>query len=369
MNYFWNLLKNVDKFLAILPVFFAAFSIIMIASTANQGQFVFSSSVKTQITAYCIGFAAMIVVLFIDYHFYLSIEKILYAASILFLLSVHIPSLGHSEYGGARWINLGFTTFQPSELVKISMVLLSAMYISRNRDSLKEFKGVALSFLYAVPFIVIVLLEDLGSAVVMGFAWVVMVFFAGINYKLFAELSAATAFLIPVVYRFLSGTQKDRIDAFLNPDNLLLPGNWQVWQSKIAIGSGGLFGKGLFAGTQKKLEFLPVQKSDFIFSVIAEELGLLGGALLILLYTVFLYRILKIAINAKDLYGALVSMGFIGMFLFQIFENIAMTMGIMPVTGVTLPFISYGGSSILSCMVAVGLVLNIGIRNKIINFS
>ncbi|MCL1809025.1 MAG: FtsW/RodA/SpoVE family cell cycle protein, partial [Clostridiales bacterium] len=256
-----------------------------------------------------------------------------------------------------------------SELVKISMILLSAMYISRNRDSLLKFRGVALSFLYSAPFIVIVLLEDLGSAVVMGFAWVVMVFFAGIGYKLFAKLSVAVAFALPIVYRFLSGSQKDRIDAFLNPDNLLLPGNWQVWQSKVAIGSGGLFGKGLFMGTQKELEFLPVQKSDFIFSVIAEELGLLGGSFLILLYTVFLCRILKIAFNAKDLYGALISMGFIGMFMFQIFENIAMTMGLMPVTGVTLPFISYGGSSILSCMVSVGLVLNIGIRNKIINFS
>jgi len=368
MNYFWNLLKNLDKILIFLPLCFAAFSITMIASTAYMGEFVFSSDVRTQIIAYCIGFVAMIVVLFIDYHFYISIEKILYVASIIFLLSVYMPVIGHQAEGGLRWINLGITTFQPSEMVKISMVLLSAMYISRNRDTLKNFKGVALSFLYVAPFIGIVVLEDLGSAIIMGFAWIFMVFYAGIDYKLFAALSGAVALCIPVVYRMLSGYQKARIDAFLNPDNLTLPGNYQVWQSKIAIGSGGLLGKGLFAGTQKELRFLPVQKSDFIFSVIIEELGLIGGAFLILLYTVFLYRILKIAYNAKDLYGALISMGFIGMFLFQIFQNIAMTMGLMPVTGVTLPFISYGGSSILSCMIAVGLVLNIGIRNKIINF-
>ena len=368
MNYFWNLLKNLDKILLILPVIFAVFSITMLASIEYQGHFVFSASVKTQFVAYCVGFAALVIVLFIDYHFYLSLEKILYAASILVLLTVRIPGFGHTEYGGARWINLGFTTFQPSEMVKISMVLLCAMYISRNRDSLKSLRGVALSFLYACPFIAIVLMEDLGSAIVMGFAWVFMVFYAGIDYKLFAKLSAAVALSMPIVYRLLGDTHKERIDAFLNPDNLKLGATYQVLQSKIAIGSGGLLGKGLFAGTQKEFKFLPVQKSDFIFSVIVEELGLLGGAFLLFLYGLFLYRILKIAYNAKDLYGALISMGFMGMFIFQIFENIAMTMGLMPVTGVTLPFISSGGSSILSCMIAVGLVLNIGIRNKIINF-
>ena len=368
MNYFWNLLKNLDKILVILPLCFAVFSVTMIASTAHTGEFVFSSEVRTQIVAYCIGFVAMVVVLFIDYHFYVNIERILYIGSILFLLTVYMPFLGHQVDGGLRWINLGITTFQPSEMVKISLVLLSAMYMSRNRNSLKTFKGVMLSFLYISPFIGIVVLEDLGSAIVMGFAWIFMVFYAGIDLKLFAKLSGVAALCTPLVYRMLSGAQRARIDAFLNPDNLALPGNYQVWQSRIAIGSGGLFGKGLFAGTQKELRFLPVQKSDFIFSVIVEELGLIGGAFLISLYTIFLSRILKIAYNAKDLYGALISMGFMGMFLFQTFQNIAMTMGLMPVTGVTLPFISYGGSSILSCMVAVGLILNIGMRNKIINF-
>jgi len=333
-----------------------------------MGEFVFSNEVRTQIIAYCLGLVALIVVLFIDYNFYVSIEKLLYAVSVIFLLSVYFPVIGHTAEGGLRWINLGITTFQPSEMVKISLVLLSAMYISRNRESLTTFKGVALSFLYVAPFIAIVVLEDLGSAIVMGFSWVFMVFYAGINLKLFAKLSGLVALCLPVVYQVLSGYQKARIDAFLNPGDLTLPGNYQVWQSKIAIGSGGLFGKGLFAGTQKELRFLPVQKSDFIFSVIVEELGFIGGAFLVSLYTIFIYRILKIAYNAKDLYGALIAAGFIGMFLFQTFQNIAMTMGFMPVTGVTLPFISYGGSSVLSCMIAVGLILNVGIRNKIINF-
>ncbi|HVI40855.1 MAG TPA: FtsW/RodA/SpoVE family cell cycle protein, partial [Anaerovoracaceae bacterium] len=127
-------------------------------------------------------------------------------------------------------------------------------------------------------------------------------------------------------------------------------------------------GKGLFEGTQKELKFLPVQKSDFIFSVIAEELGMIGGAIVIILYTVFLYRMLKIADHAKDMYGSMIVIGILSMFCFQIFENIAMAMGIMPVTGITLPFISYGGSSVVANMVALGIVLNVGIRSKIINF-
>lgn len=141
-----------------------------------------------------------------------------------------------------------------------------------------------------------------------------------------------------------------------------------MWHSKVAIGSGGFFGKGLFMGTQKELKFLPVQKSDFIFSVIIEELGMLGGLLIISLYTLFLFRIIKIAREAKELYGSLIVIGFIGMFGFQIFENIAMTMGLMPVTGVTLPFISYGGSSVVSNMIALGFILNVGMRNRHINF-
>lgn len=368
MNYFWNLLKNLDKLLIILPIIFGVFSVTMIASTAYMGGFVFSPEVRSQIVAYCVGFVAMIVVLIIDYNFYKSIEKVLYAVSLLFLLSVYLPVIGYQGGGGLRWINLGVTTFQPSEMVKISVVILGAMYIAKHRDSLNTFKGVAFSFLYIAPFIGVVVLEDLGSAIVMGFSWVFMVFYAGIDIKLFAKLSLAVGFCLPIVYNFLSGYQRRRIDAFLNPEDLTLPGNFQVWQSRIAIGSGGFWGKGLFQGTQKELRFLPVQKSDFIFSVIVEELGMIGGAFLVFLYSVFLYRILKIAYHAKDLFGALIAMGFIGMFVFQIFQNIAMTMGLMPVTGVTLPFISHGGSSVLSCLVAVGLILNVGIRNKEINF-
>lgn len=368
MNYFFSLFKNIDRVLLVLPLCFALISIIMIGSTAYDEAFVFNRDLKIQTAAYIIGFISVFIILLIDYRIFQKYEKFLYGASILFLLTVYIPGLGVEHFGARSWINLGITDLQPSELVKISFVLVFANYLSKNSDTLYSYKGIFMAGLYGSPFILIVLKEDLGSAIVMSMIWITMLFFAGADGKIFAKLSALFFLMMPFIYRFMASHQKERIDAFLHPDNLSLGGNYQVWHSKVAIGSGGFWGKGLFMGTQKELKFLPVQKSDFIFSVIIEELGMLGGFALISLYTLFLYRIVKIARTAKEFYGALIAIGFIGMFGFQIFENIAMTMGMMPVTGITLPYVSYGGSSIVSNMIALGLILNVGMRNKAINF-
>lgn len=368
MDYFRNLLKNIDKILLFLPLCFAVISIVMVGSTSYEGHFVITKDIMVQSAAYCLGTAFLCIVLLFNYKTFEIMEKVLYAASILFLLTVYIPGLGVEHFGARAWVDLGPVDMQPSELVKISFVLVFASYLTRNRGSLYTLKGVGLAFLYAAPFIGIILKEDLGTAVVMCVITVTMIFIAGIDLKLFAKLSGLFLISMPIMYRFMGEHQKQRIDAFLHPDNLSLPGNYQVWNSKVAIGSGGIFGKGLFEGTQKELKFLPVQKSDFIFSVIVEELGMIGGAAVILLYTVFLYRMIKIASNAKDMYGSLVVIGILSMFAFQTFENIAMAMGIMPVTGITLPFISYGGSSVVANMIALGIVLNVGIRSKIINF-
>ncbi|WP_324823388.1 FtsW/RodA/SpoVE family cell cycle protein [Sinanaerobacter sp. ZZT-01] len=212
------------------------------------------------------------------------------------------------------------------------------------------------------------MIKIIGNVLVFCVIAAIMIFAAGVDGKLYAKVLGGIAACMPIAYFLMDYHQKIRIDAFLNPSDTSLPGNYQVLQSKIAVGSGGFFGKGLFQGTQKELKFLPVQKSNFIFSVIVEELGMLGGGIVIGLYTMFLYRIMRIIDNAKNLYGALVVTGMFAMFTFQIFENIGMTMGLMPVTGITLPFISYGGSSIVTNMVALGLILNIGMRSKLINF-
>lgn len=369
MNYFWGLFKNLDKSILVLTALFAAVSVTMISSTAYSGGFVLTKDTVIQALAYVLGYIAIFLLITIDYKQYPMFEKFIYIGSIIFLLSVYIPGLGVESYGARAWIKVpGLSTIQPSEFVKIAFVILMAAYFSRHRNELSSLKGVIKSFIYAAPFFAIIIKEDLGSAIVFAAIWVAMIFYAGIEYKLFFKLAAAVLACVPAVYFIMADHQKARIMAFLHPDDLSIEANYQVWMSKVTIGSGGFFGKGLFQGTQKELDFLPVQKSDFIFSVICEELGFIGGFVLILLFSIFLYRLAKIARDAIDLYGALIVVGFIGMFGFQIFENIAMTMGLMPVTGITLPFISSGGSGILANMMALGVALSVGMRSKQINF-
>ena len=368
MNKIFTAFKSADKITLLIVLVLGCISLLMLESTIYEDGFVLGRAVVIQAIAYVLGFIAVLVVLSIDYNFFYGLEKVLYILSVLFLLTVYIPGLGEEQYGSKAWIDLGPLTLQPSEFVKISFVFIMAGYLSEHRHELRDFKGVIKAVLYAAPIIVIVLKEDLGSALVFIVMWIFMVFFAGIDYRVFFKSALLCVAMIPIAYRFLSDYQKERIEAFLHPDNLSLSGNYQVWQSKVAIGSGGFTGKGLFQGTQKTLDFIPVQQSDFIFSVVVEELGFLGGFAVIFLYGILTYRFTKILRDSEDLYGALIVVGFIAMFLFQIFENIAMTMGLMPVTGITLPFLSGGGTSVIASMIAVGVILNVGINSKAIKF-
>ncbi len=356
--------KEADKFILAIVIFLGIISLTMLESTVYDGGFVMSRVVLIQLIAYLLGFAMIIAVQFFNYQFFDGLGKYLYIIGILVLLSVYIPGLGLTLYGSRAWINLGFTTLQPSEFVKIIFALVNAEYLEKHQDELDTFLGFVKAGLYSAPMIVIVLKEDLGSALVYIVMWLFMVFYAGVKIKVFLESCLIVLLSIPIVYKLLDDYQKERIEAFLHPDNLSLSGNYQVWQSKVAMGSGGFFGKGLFNGTQKTLDFIPVQQSDFIFSVIVEELGFLGGAFVILLYAMLLTRFARTVERCDNLYGALIVIGFLGMFLFQIFENIAMTMGMMPVTGITLPFLSGGGTSVIASLIAVGVVLNIGINSK-----
>lgn len=366
MNNFSNLTKNVDKIMIATVLALATISILTITSVNMDSEGI-SREVIVQSAAYILGAIGVIIILTQNYNIFVGLEKPLYITSLALLLSVYTP-LGVELFSARSWIDLGFTTIQPSEFVKILFILLMANYLQDHQDTLYNFKGLIKAGIYAAPIIVIVLKEDLGSALVFAATWLTMIFFAGIDLKVFSKFIGLVVCAIPVAYVFMADYQKERIEAFLHPENLDLSGNYQVWQSKVAIGNGGLTGTGLFNGTQKQLDFIPVQSSDFIFSVIGEELGLIGGLFVIGLFGLLLYRMATVVRDALDFYGALVVSGVIGMFGFQIFENVAMTMGLMPVTGITLPFLSYGGSSILSNMAAFGLVLNVGMRSKAINF-
>ncbi len=364
-----NILRNLDFLLILLVIVIFAMGIIFIGSTSYDDHFVITRDIKIQSIAFALGFFAIIVILLIDYSFYEMMDKYLYIFSIVFLLLVYVPGLGKEQFGARSWIDLGPMDFQPAELVKITFVFIFAKYLKNHKYEISTIKGLAKAIGYVSPLILLILIQpDLGTALVLTFIAIGMLFAAGIDYKFFAKISLVGVALMPLVYQFMASHQKIRIEAFLNPSDLSLPGNYQVWNSKVAIGSGNFLGKGLFLGTQKKLNFLPVQESDFIFAVIAEEVGFIGGAVIILLYLFLLYRIILIARKAKDTFGFLTVIGLLSMFFFQIFENIGMTMGVLPVTGITLPFISYGGSSVLINMIAIGIILNIGMRHRTINF-
>lgn len=366
MNKIFEPLKSADKIILLLVGLLGTISILMLESTVFDGGIVLARPVIIQAVSYIMGFGILILIQHIDYRFFIGLEKFLYIAALFLLLLVYVPGLGIEQYGSRAWITLGFTTLQPSEFVKILFVLIMAGYLSEHRENLTRVSGVFKAGLVAVPIILVVLKEDLGSALVYIVMWIFMVFFAGIDYRLFIKSALVVLASIPIVYRFLDDYQKERIEAFLHPENLSLSGNYQVWQSKVAIGSGGFFGKGLFHGTQKSLDFIPVQQSDFIFSVVVEELGFIGGAVVILIYGLLMGRFTRIIRDSVDLYGALIVVGFTAMFLFQAFENIAMTMGMMPVTGITLPFLSGGGTSVIASMISVGIIINVGVNSKAI---
>lgn len=368
MRYFRNLFKNIDKPLYLLPVAFAIISITMMISTSYTDHIVISRTVITQAGAYVLGFIAVFLIAHMNYSVLEDMTKPLYIFSVLFLLTPYLPVIGVEQYGARSWINLGITTFQPSELVKITFIFIMADYFKKHQDSIRYFKDFCKAVLFAAPIILIVLKDDFGSAAVFVVIFIAMLLLSGINMKLFGRIAVGGVTAVPFLFNFLDDYQKQRITAFLYPNDLTIQANYQVWHSKVAIGSGGFFGKGLFNGTQKGLEFLPVRNSDFIFAVICEELGFVGGAVLVALFVWFLYTLLKLVFSVKDFYGSLIVCGFLGMFAAQIFENIAMCMGLMPVTGITLPFISYGGSSILTTMISVGIIINIAISNRGVAF-
>ena len=367
INYLKDLIKNIDRILLILPAIFAVISIVMIESTVYDGELVLSRDVIIQFVAYIIGFVAMFVMLLFDYHQYMSITKILYVLSVIFMLLVYTP-LGIEQYGSRAWISLGVTTFQPCEIVKITFVLIFAKYLSEHSWELLKFKGLVKAVIIAAPLILLVLVEDMGNALVITFMMIIMIYAAGVNGKIYWGCAAAVCASLPVVYMLMADHQRARIDAFPQSER----SQSQCQLSGLALEDshrfGRIFRQRSLSGEQKSLNYLPVANSDFIFAVICEELGFIGGGAVIGLYGLFMYRIVKIATKAKDTYGYLIVIGLIDIRIVQIFENIGMTMGIMPVTGITLPFISSGGTSVIMNMIALGIIISVGIRSKIINF-
>ena len=363
-------IKNFDFPLFIATVALTIIGIILISS-ATKSMSGGSRNVIIQIAALILGIAACLVVAFWDYEYLATKSYYIFGINILLLVTVLILGTGAEEWGGKSWIRFGPIGIQPSELVKIGFIICLASQLAHFKEELNHPQKLLWTLLHAGTLLGLILLQpDMGTAMVFAVIYAGMLFVAKLSYKYIITAIAAFIASVPLIWMFiLEDYQKNRILVFLNPELDPQKSGYQVIQSKIAIGSGQITGEGLYSGIQTQLGFLPARHTDFIFAVAGEELGFIGCLVIIGLIIFIIARCFYIGQNAKNSLGGFMAVGVGVMLLAQSFENIGMTIGLTPVTGITLPFLSYGGSSIVTNFIAIGLVLNVCRKRKVINFG
>ncbi len=307
-----------------------------------------------------VGFLAMLLVMSFDYRHLKVLSWYIYAVSLILLACVFF--WGVSNYGAQRWLHLGFVSFQPSELVKLGTLILTAHILSQNEHPLQLKDLVKVIIIIIIPVVMVARQPDLGSALIILFLLAGIIVYQGIDKKLVKALLVLLPMAAPLFWFMLHDYQKTRLLSFLNPAQDPLGSGYHVIQSQIAIGSGGFWGKGFMEGTQSQLRFLPEKHTDFAFSVFSEEWGFLGALILLLVFCVFLYQVLSTSQEAKDRFGSLLCVGVFFYFFLQILVNMGMVLGMLPVVGIPMPFISYGGTSAMVNFIMVGLVLNVSMR-------
>jgi rod shape determining protein RodA len=308
-----------------------------------------------------IGLGAMLVIISIDYRSWGRFAYVLYALNILLL--VLVLSAGPGSLKVERWLRLGGFKVQPSEFMKITLILVLAHYFQQTKDSHLSIRDLFIpAILLFIPLVLIVKQPDLGTAITLVPIFLSILFIAGLRFKHILSMLLLGVSLTPFIWTHIKEYQRKRILIFLNPDADPLGAGYHLIQSKIAVGSGGLTGKGYLLGTQNKLNFLPAQHTDFIFSVLSEEWGFLGALLTLAIILLIILRGIDIAYHSKDRMGLVLAMGVVASLTFHVFINIGMVTGLMPITGLPLPFLSYGGSSILSTLIGIGFLLNIRMR-------
>jgi rod shape determining protein RodA len=340
----------------------ALIGILNLYSTTSNAEVVGTPLYLKQVFWLLIGLAIMMSVAFIEYRFYADFAYIVY--TVAFVLLVAVLGYGIITSGAQRWVKIGSLSFQPSEFVKISLILALAKFFQQpqHREGY-SLKNLPFPFLLLLlPTVLILKQPDLGTAIILVLVFFSVLLFVKIRWSSLLILALAGASLLPLLWSFLKEYQKRRIVTFFNPDLDPLGAGYHLIQSKIAVGSGGIIGKGFMKGSQSKLGFLPEQQTDFIFSALGEEWGLIGSLILIGLYFILILWGLRIAVQSKDRFGALIAFGVVAMLFWHIFINIGMVLGMMPVVGIPLPLLSYGGSFLLSTLIGIGLLLNVSMR-------
>ncbi|PIU03147.1 rod shape-determining protein RodA [Candidatus Shapirobacteria bacterium CG08_land_8_20_14_0_20_39_18] len=342
MKYF----KNFDFVILFSILIVSTFGLVMVWSLTP-------SLFNQQLVFLLVGLLLFFIVSGFDIRIFQNFSKIIYLFSIFFLFLTFI--LGEVTRGSIRWIPIGNYSIQPSEMVKPLLIIFFASLIA-GWDKLKIPHLAAIFLLALIPLVLIFKQPDLGSSLIIAAVLTGILLGGGITKKPIAGFFVLILMIIPAFWFFLHDYQKSRFLSFLNPYNDPLGSGYNLIQAVIAVGSGELFGRGLGRGTQSHLAFLPERHTDFMFASLSEEFGLVGAAIVIMCYLILLFRVLKHAQNSHSKFASLVCLGVFSMLFFQIFVNIGMNMGIMPITGIPLPFVSYGGSSALATMICFGLV-------------
>ena len=333
--------------------------------SSSGGNFDYYS--KSHAVRFGVFFILFLVVAFTPIRFWHGTSFLIFL--ILLLLLLFVKFYGVQSQGSRRWVNLYIINLQPSEIMKISIILfLSNYYHKISEGDVNKVRYLLYPVLAIMaPFILVLTQPDLGTAILILLSGVVVTWLAGVRWKIFAYLSLATIILAPFAISFLKPYQKSRILTFWNPELDPLGAGYQIIQSKIAIGSGGLFGKGFLNGSQAYLNFLPEKHTDFIFTLYSEEFGFVGSVFMILLYSLITYRIIKIGNETRSIFGKLYCFGFANAFFIYVAVNMSMVLGLLPIVGAPLPILSYGGSSMLAIMFGLGIVMSCNVyKNSVV---
>ncbi len=391
-------LKRIDWLMPILVLCLAAIGWATLYSASNTSNPLFF---KRQILFFCAGLFVALIIICVDYRLFVSLAPLMYAVVVLMLVGVLFA--GEERKGSERWLNLGLFSVQPSEFSKLALIYMLAWYLGGLGNRIRKLHWFLLTFVIAgIPMVLILKQPNLGTALTLAPVVVIMLFAAGCRVWHMAALLIAAISIVPFVWFEMKGFepsppeyvaanyygklkirdalreqheanrkpydlhwhQKMRIYGYLHPESDKKESGWQTYQSMIAVGSGGLSGKGFLNSTQTRLKYLPEYHTDFIFSLLAEERGFIGAAMVIALFTAFLLRGLSFALDCPDMTGTLLAVGVVTILGFHVFINMGITVGLLPVTGIPLPFLSYGGSFYSTTMVCVGILMNIPMRRK-----
>ncbi len=358
---FFEKLKSIDYFLILIVVCIGAISVFAIYSTESGN---FSYYTKNHLIRLLAFFSMFLVLSFIRISVWYKNAYFFYLIGLVLLILVLF--FGITASGSKRWLSLYFLNLQPSELMKIAVIVCFARYYHRIQNSdIQSYKYLLQPIvLLIIPCYLVVKQPDLGTSILIAGSGIAIIWLAGLNIKYFVYSSLMLLVSLPFVISILKPYQKSRILTFFNPDRDPLGAGYQIIQSKIAIGSGGFFGKGFLKGTQSYLEFLPEKHTDFIFTLFSEEFGFLGSILLLFLYVLLIYRITSIGFFVRSFFAKLYCFGFASAIFLYVFVNIAMVVGLLPIVGAPLPIMSYGGSSMLSIMLGLSIVMSCKIYSQ-----